>query len=130
MEVPSQVINDLKLANLQNAYSDLKYYLEEEIYNHRESQNLIKLLEDKLEETEAKFISESNKVKVEKEMFETKIKVLEDSSKAFKDNTKTPEVMAETPDDPTAKFGKSEENSNELNESDEPQDLLCSKHST
>ena len=80
-----------------------------------ESQNLIKLLEDKLEETEAKFISESNKVKVEKEMFETKIKVLEDSNKAFIVNT-------QAPDDLPAKFGKSVENSSKCNGSEKHQD--------
>ena len=76
----NQVIEDQKLASLQSAFSNIKDNLEEEIDNHRESQNFIKLLEDKLGETEAKFIKESNKFKAEKEALENKIKVLEESN--------------------------------------------------
>ena len=99
----NQGIDDQKLESLQNAYSNIKYNVEEEIENHRESHNLIKLLEDKFEETEAKFIRESKKFKAEKES-----RGLEDSNKAFKVNTIAPEVEAEAPADPPAKFGKSD----------------------
>ena len=119
LEVSSQVIGDQKLASLQNSYSNLKHNFEEEIDHHRESQNLIKLLEDKLAETEAMFIRECNKFKAEKETFDHKIKLLEDSNKAFKVYTK---VKAEKPIDPPAKLEKADENSNELNESDKHQD--------
>jgi hypothetical protein len=120
MKVPNQVFADKKFVNLEKAYDNLKYDFNEEIDNHRESQNIIKLLEEKLGETEAKFIREANKFQAEKETFVNQIKLLEDSNKMIKLNDK-----AEGLDDPPSQFGKlnvenAKEITNEVNEIEEP----------
>ena len=65
-----------KVAKLEHSCSIIKHDLEEEIDNHRESQKLIKRLEDKVGNTEANYITESNKFNAKKETFENQIKLL------------------------------------------------------
>ena len=123
--VPNQIY-DQQLASLENAYSNLKDNLEEEIDNHTESQKLIKILEDKLENTEAKFITESNKFKAEKESFENQIKHLKESNRKNKETVKSLEAIATKSEDPhrekkkcEAKIVKLEEKANDLLENKE-----------
>ena len=73
-----------ELASLQNAFSNLRDNLEEEIDNHRESQSFIKLLENKLGETEAKFITKSKKFKAEKEALDNTIKFWKNQTEHLK----------------------------------------------
>ena len=77
----NHVIVEQKLASLEEANSNLRNYLKEEIDSHRESQNIVKILEDKLENAEAQFIEESSKFKAEKEIFEKEINLLKESKK-------------------------------------------------
>jgi hypothetical protein len=70
VKMSNHVIVEQKLASLEEANSNIRNYLEEEIDSHRESRNIVKILEDKLENAEAQFIEESSKFKAEKEIFE------------------------------------------------------------
>ena len=81
VKMSNHVIVAQKLASLEEANSNLRNDLEEEIDSHRESRNIVKILEDKLEKAEAQFIEESAKFKAEKEKFEEKINLQKDSKK-------------------------------------------------
>ena len=59
---------DLKV--LEEANNALKYDLADEINNHKESKDLIKILEEKIDQIERKFFLECNKLKAKKELFD------------------------------------------------------------
>ena len=65
----------------ENAYNKLKDEFENEIKHHKEAQNCIKVLEEKLKRSEDNFTAESNKSKRKKETLATKIN---DSKKEMK----------------------------------------------
>ena len=57
----------------ESAYDNLKRKFDEECRNHKEAQNLVKFLEDKVENAEDNFNEKLKKLKTEKEALTTKI---------------------------------------------------------
>ena len=60
----------LELKVLEESNNALRYDLADEINNHKESKDIIKILEEKVEQIERKFLMECKKLKAEKELLE------------------------------------------------------------
>ena len=90
-EAPMKVLNpdsiEQEFSRLKNAISSLTGDLQEEIDNHTESQNLIKILEEKLEHAESEVIKQSKRFQTDKENLEVEAKQLKANAKSVNEES-------------------------------------------